>query len=68
MFHSRVLEEIASSIGLPLSILYCMSLTEGHVSHAWHEGNITPIYKKGSKTDAGNYRPVCLTSVLGKVM
>ena len=67
-FHSRVLKETASSVGLPLSILYNMSLPEGHVAQAWKEGNITPIYKKGSKTDAGNYRPVSLTSVLGKVM
>ena len=67
-FHSNILKESASSIGLPLSILYNMSLTEGHVPHAWKEWNITPIYKKGSKTDAGNYRPVSLTSILGKVM
>ena len=43
-FHSRVLKETTSSIGLPLSILYSMSLTEGYVPHAWKEGNIT-IYK-----------------------
>ena len=67
-FHSRVLKETASSIGFPLSILYNMSLTEGHVPQAWKDGNITQIYKKGSKTDAGNYRPVSLTYVLGKVM
>ncbi len=27
-----------------------------------------PIYKKGSRNDAGNYRPVSLTAVVGKLL
>ena len=34
----------------------------------WRCANITPVFKKGSKSAAGNYRPVSLTCILCKVM
>lgn len=34
----------------------------------WKRANVTPIFKKGAKSDPGNYRPVSLTSVSCKIL
>ena len=52
----------------PLSITYQRSLLMGEVSKEWRLANMTPIYKKGCREDLGNYGPVSLTSVPGKIM
>ncbi|KAK4823601.1 hypothetical protein QYF61_003801 [Mycteria americana] len=52
----------------PLSIIYQQSWLTGEVPADWRLANVTPIFKKGRKEDLGNYRPVSLTSVPGKLM
>ena len=40
----------------------------GEVSEDWRLASVTAIYKKGCREDLGNYRPVRLTLVPGKIM
>ncbi|KAK4814043.1 hypothetical protein QYF61_006060 [Mycteria americana] len=66
--HPRVLRELVEVLTKLLSILYQQSWLTGEVPVDWRLANVTPIYKKGWKEDPGNYKPISLTSVLGKVM
>ena len=43
------------------------SLLQGRVPRDWKRANIVPIYKSGNKENPLNYRPVSLTSVVGKL-
>uniref|UniRef100_K7F0K2 Reverse transcriptase domain-containing protein n=1 Tax=Pelodiscus sinensis TaxID=13735 RepID=K7F0K2_PELSI len=46
----------------------CLEHSTGVVPLDWRIANIVPIFKKGEKSDPGNYRPVSLTSVVCKIL
>ena len=52
----------------PLAHVFNMSLQEGILYFEWKEGNIIPLFKKGSRNKSVNYRPVSLTLVKCKLL
>ena len=66
--HPRILKELAKDQTTPLAIIYNKCIDKVTLPSQWKEAIVTPIFKKGCKSDPSNYRPVWLTSVVCKVM
>ena len=65
---ARVLKETAYEITPMLTHLFQQSLDTGDIPHDWRSARVTPIYKKGQRTDPQNYRPVSLTYIVCKTL
>ena len=62
MLHREAADEIAPAI----TLLFQASSNQWNTPSTWRRALVVPIFKKGSKPDASNYRPISLTSVLCK--
>ena len=65
--HGKLLFEIRHELVKPLTKLFNLSLQTSIVPQDWRDANVCPLFKKGSRAKAENYRPVSLTSIAGKL-
>ena len=65
---TRVLKEAATEIAPYLSFIFQQSINTGEVPPDWKHANVVAIFKKGSRSEAANYRPVSLTTVPCKLL
>ena len=66
--HPKMLKELPCCLIAPITSLFNSTLSSGVLPNDWKLGRISPIYKKGSKKHAENYRPISLTAILCKLM
>jgi hypothetical protein len=64
----QLLQELREEVAPALTVMFSQSLRSGVVPEDWRNANVTPIFKKGKKTDPGNYRPVSQTSVCCRIL
>ena len=63
----RLLQSIAKEITPIVHFIFTQSLCTGKWPTKWTQANVAPIFKKGSKLLAVNYRPVSLTCITCKL-
>jgi hypothetical protein len=64
----RLLKELADELTPVYTLFYQASLGQGIVPQTWKQADVVPIFKKGHKSKASNYRPVSLTSISCKML
>ena len=66
--YAKTLLEMKDNLSDHLKILFKKSIDSGFVPDYWKLANVTAIHKKGNKLKPDNYRPISLTSLIGKIL
>ena len=64
---TRLLQSLAKELTPVVHFIFTQSLSTGELPTEWTQANVAPIFKKGSKLQAVNYRPVSLTCTTCKL-
>ena len=68
MIPARLLKQLSAEIAPALALVFQSSLDCGRVPRDWTMAHVVPLFKKGDKSTASNYRPVSLTSICSKAL
>ena len=63
----RLLQSLAKEITPVVHFIFTQTLCTGELPTEWTQANVATIFKKGSKLQAVNYRPVSLTCITCKL-
>ena len=65
---AEILKLAADEVAPALGCIFQKSLDTGTLPSDWLCANVAPIFKKGDRSVASNYRPISLTSICCKTM
>ena len=65
---SNLLKMAASIVAPSLTSIFSKSILTGIYPNDWKAAKVTPLFKKGLKSDPNNYRPISAIPVVSKVL
>ena len=65
---ARFLQDAKDCVVGPLTHIFNLSITTKVFPDDWKVGQVTPIFKDGSRSEASNYRPITLLPMASKLL
>ena len=67
-FSPKVVKSVIDLISVPLCHIFNLSICEGVFPEKLKLAKVSPVFKKGAKSDMSNYRPISVLSVFSKIL
>ncbi len=65
---ARFLKDAASFLKIPVAYIINSSITSNEVPQELKRARVKPLFKKNSRSEVGNYRPVSILCIVSKIL